>query len=373
MKGIYSKMYTRFDWSCYTGNLDWLKDRTIYMSVHGSMAYGTNLPTSDVDIRGVCVAPKEYYLGYDKNFEQAIQNNPDITIFELRKFIKLASNCNPNVLEVLYTDESDHLIKSHLGQKLLYIRDLFISKKAKATFQGYACAQMKRIELHRKYITNPITRKPERKEFGLPDKNLIPKDQFDAANALIESKLNNWRLNCLTELEQDVRQNILDELEDIICEINNCNYKNLEDTLWLKACNAVGFESNFIEYIKQEKLYSTKLKEWKNYQEWLKNRNPLRAELETKYHYDCKHAMHLIRLLLMCDEILSSGKVIVKRPDAEFLLEVRNGRFTIDELMDWVKNQEDKIKESFNKSKLPNSPNTKLIDCTCIDIIEQML
>jgi len=52
-----------FDWKLYNGNLTWLPERTIFMARHGSKAYGTSLPTSDEDFRGVAIAPREYTDG----------------------------------------------------------------------------------------------------------------------------------------------------------------------------------------------------------------------------------------------------------------------------------------------------------------------
>ena len=86
-----------FDWTQYTGNFGWLPKRTIFLTRHGSHAYGTSLPTSDMDIRGIAVAPLHYYLGISEVFEQAVQNQPvDLTIFDIRKFLKLAADANPN-------------------------------------------------------------------------------------------------------------------------------------------------------------------------------------------------------------------------------------------------------------------------------------
>lgn len=360
-----------FDWKQYTGNLDWLQTNTIYLSIHGSHAYGTNIETSDVDVRGVAIAPKEYYLGGYKNFEQAQQNEPDITIFELKKFVKLASACNPNVLEVLYTDEEDHLIKTNLGRKLLDIRDSFLCKKVKDTFFGYSFSQLKRIQLHKRYLLHPIEIKPERKDFGLPEKKELPKDQFDAANALIESKLNRWRLNKIENLDYAEREEVKNEVFDIICEVIACNYTEIEKELYNRAGFSVGFNSNFIEYMAKEKEYSIKLKEWHNYQEWKKNRNPVRAAMEAEFGLDLKHALHLTRLLLMCEEILETGKVIVKRPDYEYLLDIRRGKYSYDEILEFAKKQEERIRKAFNNTKLPEQPNIKLIEKTCVELIEQ--
>src|SRR5689334_6384272 len=109
----------------YQGNLPWLVPRTIYLSRHGSHAYGTSRPTSDLDLRGVAIPPRAYLLGSLRRFEQAEQKgDPDVVIFALAKFMGLAAECNPNVLEILYTEESDRVAVTPLGARLLENRGL---------------------------------------------------------------------------------------------------------------------------------------------------------------------------------------------------------------------------------------------------------
>ena len=56
-----------------------LKDRLIFLTLGGSYAYGTNVETSDVDIRGCALnAPKEI-LGLS-SFEQVVNTETDTTI-----------------------------------------------------------------------------------------------------------------------------------------------------------------------------------------------------------------------------------------------------------------------------------------------------
>lgn len=137
-----------FDWSKYTGNLTWLQDRTVYMTRAGSWAYGTNIESSDVDYRGVAIVPPEYYLGPFSKFEQAEVKDPDMTIFCLRKFVTLASQGNPNILELLFTDESDICHDECLlwGWMLRDMRSLFVTKRCRATYAGYATGQLKKIK-----------------------------------------------------------------------------------------------------------------------------------------------------------------------------------------------------------------------------------
>ncbi len=128
-------------------NLPWLWDRTIFLTEHGSQCYGLSLPTSDTDYKGVAIAPLKYHFGYLEKFEQAEFRapNPDMAIYDLRKFFKLAADCNPSIIEVLYTDRSNHMITTELGATLLACRWQFISKKAKHTFSGYAISQLKKL------------------------------------------------------------------------------------------------------------------------------------------------------------------------------------------------------------------------------------
>ena len=124
----------------------WLKDNTIYLTKHGSIAYGTNTLNSDLDIRGICIAPKDHYLGINLNFEQAQLKEPDLVIFEIRKFFKLAANANPNCLEILFVDNSDIIYLTKLGEKILQNKELFLSKKVHHTMMGYAFHNLKKIK-----------------------------------------------------------------------------------------------------------------------------------------------------------------------------------------------------------------------------------
>lgn len=276
-----------FSWDFYTGNLRWLPERTFYVTRHGSHAYGTSLPTSDLDLRGVCIAPKEYYLGFGQVFEQAEQKEPDLVVFELRKFMKLAADANPNVLELLHTDESDHVVTSPIFQKLAEHRHLFLSRKAKHTFSGYAVSQLKRINTHYRWLKTPPQGAPTRAEFELPERTVIPADQLAAANAAIQKQVDAWSWHGLEDVDPATRQAIQDEFSRRLAEITSWGWEETTEKTWLAASRAVGFDTNFIELLDRERRYTGKLREWQQYNDWKKNRNVDRAALEEKYGYDC--------------------------------------------------------------------------------------
>jgi predicted nucleotidyltransferase len=356
----------------YNGNLKWLPDQTILLVTHGSHAYGTSTPTSDVDVKGVAVPPMRYFLRFTSQFEQAEQHEPDLVVYDLRKFFKLAAECNPNLIEVLFVSPRCHRKVAPAGRELINNRQLFLSKKARYTFAGYAHAQLKRINLHYEWHRYGASKKqPSRVDFGLPERTLIPADQLAAASAAVKKKLDQWNLKDMTTLDSGQRILVERMFEKILGEI----MVGLDDQLWVAAARNVGLDTNMIEVMDKERRYGAALKEWQHYQEWKQNRNPDRAALEERYGYDCKHGMHLVRLLRMCEEILRDGAVNVDRTgiDADELLAIRSGAWSYEKLIGWAAEQDEKMNELYKASKLPHSPDREKLDSLCVSIVERML
>lgn len=362
-----------FDWSQYTGNIKWLPERTLFLTRHGSHAYGTSLPTSDLDIRGIAISPIEYYLGMSLTFEQAVQNEPiDLTIFELRKFFKLASDANPNALEILFTDPSDHLHVHPLMQRLFDHRDLFLSQKTLHTFSGYSRAQLRRIQGHYRWLKSPPKAPPTRAEFNLPERTVIPADQLAAAQSAIKKQVDSWSWHDLEDLDPSTRLMVQQEFERRLVEITQWHWADQEGHVWNAAARTIGVDENFIRLLDLERQYTARLKEWQQYQQWKATRNPARSALEEKFGYDTKHAMHLVRLLRMCGELLTEGVVRVRRPDAAELLEIRAGAWTYDQLLEYSDKEDARLHEVVKTSKLPKQPDRKRLDALCVEMIQSL-
>lgn len=125
---------------------------TILLGYRGSIAHGTYIPQhdpqsiDDKDLLGVCIAPLDVYFGL-KHFEQreVFLREWDSVVYELRKFIRLLTSCNPNVMSLLWLERHHYLTITPLGQRLIDQRQLFISKAAHRAFTGYAYGQLKRM------------------------------------------------------------------------------------------------------------------------------------------------------------------------------------------------------------------------------------
>ncbi len=298
----------------------------IYETVHGSQAYGLSTPSSDVDKKGVMVGPKAWYLGFRGGPEQ-IENSADHVWFEIRKFMRLAAGANPTLIEVLWTDPSFHLVVTKAGERLLGARQIFLSKRVKDSFAGYAVAQLKRIKTHRRWLLSPPEKEPTRKAFGLPEELLIPRDQMGAAEALMERG----------------------------------------------EMQTADLSPNFLSALALEKRYRSARREWDQYRTWVRERNPARAELEARFGYDTKHAMHLVRLLKMAVEIANTGEVKVKRDDRDELLSIRNGSMSYEELVDYAERLSLEVQPAAQRSQLPESPDEEALDALCVAIVEEVL
>lgn len=350
-------------------NLKWLHSNTIYLTKHGSHAYGTNTPESDLDIRGIAIPPKEYYFGVLSTFEQYQSSEPyDLCIFDLRKFIKLAMDFNPNAVEILFTEQEDHIYENNPINKLFENKEKFISKKAKHTLSGYSRAQIHRIKLHRKYIQNPPNKKPERIDFGLPENNtLIPHHQLLEIDAAITKKVSDWQIDT-TGLPNEIAIQIKNAMRDILFElkINTEEYD-------LYAAKYLGLNDNLLEAFKKERQYKNAKREWDNYNEWKKKRNPKRYAIEEKYGMDNKHASHCVRLFRSCRELLETGKFKVKRDDAEELLAIKNGAWTYEQLINFADKEESYLNELYKTSTIPHEPDRKFINELCMEMIEEII
>lgn len=349
-------------------DIKWLWDRTLFLTSHGSHAYGTSLPTSDHDYKGFAIPPKAYFHGYAKRFEQAeFKGEPDMTVYDIRKFFKLAADCNPSIIEVLFTEPTDHQIVHPLAARILQKRDLFISRKAKHTFSGYAVAQLKKIRSHKRWIDGGPQNPPTREEYGLPANPLIPKNQLDAVQAAIRKQIEHWDVD-LTHMDDAARIDLQARITEALAEQGV-----LKENQWILAGKKLGLDDNFIDLMDRERRFAGAVNEWRSYQTWLATRNEKRSELERKWGYDTKHGMHLVRLMRMCGEILRGEGVKVKRPDAEELLAIRNGLWTYDQLLEWADQKEAEFETLYATSPLPKSPPVNALDDLLTAVVEEGL
>lgn len=322
----------------------------------GSRSYGTQLPTSDWDVRGIfCADRVNVCTPFFPIREQNIPAMEDAKVYEVANFLKLYLDGNPNILESLWVDEEDILVHSEAYKLLRNYRSELLSKKVAFTFTGYALSQLKRIKGHNKWINNPQPTNPPSQADHVSLVQNFTKDKVLPSSF----DLRDYNMDCRlvpfgNELFGLYVDHTLTQGYRTINEDGSIN-KIFDD----ESRFGYGPPDFLVKYNKEEWIRAKD--NHTNYWNWKNNRNEARSLLEEEHGFDTKHGMHLVRLIRMGEEILTTGEVKVKRDDAEELLAIRDGAWSYEEIIKWAEGKDELIRgKLYNASDLPKKPNIKL-------------
>lgn len=315
----------------------------------GSHAYGTNITSSDVDFRGIFVAdPINVRTPFYTIKEVDDTSEEDTKLYELSQFMKLALDCNPNIIETLWTN-SKHIVYQHPAFNILYdARYELLSSKIAFTTSGYALSQLKRIKGHNKWINSPQPIDPP-----------IQIDFISLVHNFTSEKM--FKVD-LRNYKHDYR--LVSFGGETYGLFKVAGYTPFADNGSLNTdfegdSHELGTPDIIIKFNKA--VYITAKETHSHYWEWKKNRNIKRSELEEKFGFDTKHAMHLVRLLRMGAEVLQTGELNVYRPDAVELLSIRNGAWTYEQIVKYAEEMDQWIRgDLYPKTALRKTPNIEL-------------
>lgn len=334
-----------------------MRDNLLVKHRAGSHAYGTNIETSDEDYRGIFAGdPVNVRTPFFRINETEDSNEEDTKFYELAHYMKLCLDCNPNIVETVWVDRSDILLTTPAYELLRDHRSQLLSSKIAFTTVGYALSQLKRIKGHNKWINNPQPEKPPTPAgflsviqwFG-PQKNL----KVD-----------------LDEYRNDFR--LIPYGGEIFAVVPALGFQLWDDfgklnTAYEGDRSELSPPTMLVKWNREE--FKFLLEKHQQYWEWKNNRNEKRSVLEEEFGYDTKHAMHLVRLLRMGVEALRDGEIVVRRPDAQELLSIRNGAWKYEELVEYAEHMNHEVTEVwYKKTALPKKPNMHLAAQLLMDI-----
>lgn len=140
-----------------------------YEVIMGSTAYAVASDSSDIDIYGFCIPPKDYVFPHlrgeipgftppgprfevfqqhhviDKNARGGKGCEYDFAIYSIVRYFKLCMENNPNMIDSLFVPPRCVLYSSRIGDMVRESRHLFLHKGAWQKFKGYAYSQMRKI------------------------------------------------------------------------------------------------------------------------------------------------------------------------------------------------------------------------------------
>lgn len=304
-----------------------LGNRIILLGLGGSYAYGTNNENSDIDFRGITLNMPSDLLGLTE-FEQYEDNITDTVIYSFNKIVRLLLECNPNTIELLGLDDSQYLIKTAIGQKLLDNRNLFLSKRAAKSFGGYASAQLRRLQ------------------------NAIARDSMPQQER--EQHIYNSVKNALEDFR---RKNEMFDKGNINIYIDTSDNPELETEIFIDA------QYKHLPLRDYENMLGAMNNVVRDYDKIGK-----RNKKKDDNHLN-KHAMHLIRLFMMAIDILEKGEIRTHRTDdLELLRSIRRGDFQkadrtfSDEFYEMLSAYENRLETATKNTRLPDNPDMEKVE-----------
>lgn len=323
--------------------------RIIFQTIVGSHSYGLNVETSDVDKKFVYI-DSEYNVLTGNTIDQ-INVTDDFVGYEIGRFIELLGKQNPNLSEIAFSDKRFHEICSPLFEELIINnRKKFLSKKVAFSYGAYAHSQIKKAHTtSKKFMTDMSGPRKQVDEFTyiIKENNSIPFKKW--IEEMTEISINEMVLSKVNHARETYAIHWLDDGKE-----HGIFSKNM-DTIKLSSFpKDAPFITNVTINLDGFSMYCKEYKEW---HEWNEKKNPIRftENLDNDKKYDRKNMTHCHRLLNMCIEILETGDIKVLRThDRDYLLGIRYGKETYQELVDLAEKKRKIISEKFITSKLPD-------------------
>lgn len=378
--------------------------RPLYLVVRGSHAYGTNIETSDTDYAGVFIQSQDDILGNTYK-EQINDDNNDIVIYEVRRFLELLGSNNPTVLELLNTPEDCVIYKDPIFDVVLENRDNFITKICAKSFGGYAKQQIQKAKGQNKkqnWEKDKVTRKDVLDfVYVIEGEKSIPWKKWNEDDESPDGKLYNEKFCGVVNVPnaKDVyvvyfdyhanycfNEKIPERIRDASKEwrketghsmgfgykglVKTGEGQNVAESNALRLSSIPKGEEPICNIVYNKDGYSEHCKDYKSYEEWLENKNDARW-VDVKSHgqkIDGKNMMHCKRLMEMAKEIGEGKGIIVRRPNAEELISIRKGEVDLQTLIDSVEEEIKEVDRIFEESNLPDEIDKTFINNLIINI-----
>ena len=344
-------------------------DLLLLDAVSGSRAYGTDLPTSDHDRKGVFALPKAAFFGLTDVPQVASESNDEV-YYELGRWVELLLKNNPTALELLAPPADCILTRSPLLDALR--PEIFLSKRCRGSFAEFAAAQIKKARGLNKKINQP--QEPARKSvldfcYVTAGAGAQPLPDWLARRGLTQAQIGLANVPHLLDLY------VLFVDDSPTGALGYRGIIREAATATEVLLTAVPKGETPVAYLSFNRNgFSTYCRVYKEYWAWVEKRNAERYENTLRHGqgYDAKNMLHVFRLLEMAEEIARDGALRVRRPNRDELLAIRRGEFAYDDLLTRAETLLARVDAAFAASLLPDEPDTAAAEAALVRIREQL-
>jgi hypothetical protein len=293
----------------------WLPDNTAYLTVTGSMAYGVSRDSSDEDLIGFCLPPKDLVFphlsgeipGFGTQMQRFNvweqhhvktldgQKEYDFSIYSIVKLFQLCMENNPNMIDAIFTPMGCVKHITEVGRMVVDNRRLFLHK-------GYSYSQVHKMDIKRNDVPEVVALREFCAKHDIPTETV-----FEVRDAVLTHSGN-------PPIAEALQQE------------------------FVQLCDAV-------------------------------LRKGRRFHGIARFGYDVKFAYHVVRLLNEVEQILTEGDLDLQRGN-EQLKSIRRGEWTQQQIIDWFAKRESELDTTYTNSKLPDKPDERAIKALLMDCLE---
>jgi hypothetical protein len=287
--------------------------------------------------------------------DQVSDAKGDTVYYALRRFLELALGANPNIIELLYMPESCVRLVDPAFQPILDARQGFITRQAYVSHVRYAQAQIKKARGRNKWINNPQPENsPEPQEFCW----FLPRDNGACMP---------FRPVPLAEAAVDLEACHASSVEHLADVFRLYYYGSSARGVFrggAVVCESIPIEDDCDRciglLIYNRPAHERAVRDHRNYWMWRNNRNEQRwvRQESGELDYDAKNMMHMFRLMLSAEHILTEGCPLVRFSGEKltYLKAILHGEFSYESLIEEAGTLSARLETLYKKSRLPEGP-----------------
>lgn len=394
---------------------------------------------SDIDTCSVYLAPTEQLLGLGFDYQDEVSDEKhDNVAWEFSKFMRLLIKSNPTVLESLFVDDEFVDYEHPIITELKKHRDKFVTKKCFDSFGAYAVSQIKKCRSLNKKCLQDESKKVERRTslsfcYTYYNQGSTKIENWLAYRGLRQeccglNKIPNMRDDYGVYYDwghhweivgygpDEALRYFLDNIENeevyrddekfcvgrfirnsgwyyLVMPIEGVIKYKFNDFLTHKPIGYRGIFKNeestevrlssiddkndkpICHMSYNEDGFRKHCNDYKNYLDWLKNRNPVRYAENKGKNYDAKNVAHSFRLMNMCIEIANNQGFNVNRRniDREFLLDVKQHKYEYEDIIRMLDEKKIEMEEAIKKSTLPDDIDIDWVNDFVVNIRKKQL
>jgi hypothetical protein len=321
--------------------------RVVYITKYGSKLYGTDNPNSDTDYKGIFIPNKEDVLlkrdlehfnfnSNDNNTKNG-KDDVDLQLFSIYKFFKLLKKGETGVMDILFSmfREDTQVYNDRTFTEVIMQNYKKFYNRNLHSFIGYCVGQSKLYNVRGERFN---------------ELHLF----VEYFNALVKEQGDEKLESMFPKVEQIFQENPYKYIKFVIAPTSRGSGEPKE--------------GKYIEVLGKRFLGTVTVKYFAEKITDMEEQFGNRARASAK-GVDFKALSHAVRVISEVEELIDSGFIIFPLKNREYVTRIKEGNESLEEVMDYLDGQLNRVQEKLEKSDLPEKSDERFIDKLILELV----